>query len=150
MVDIAGRTALVLILWAAAVAAPAQQSIDFGDDSGEFARDGECDDRRFFGATMASALSLTEIGRDATDCRRGFEAGTLELWDMAAARAATDCAATTFGDDSSEFARDGECDDIRFEGIGAAALLLPGDTFRDATDCRRLCEFGVLFLRDYD
>jgi hypothetical protein len=83
-------------------AAPARaQAIDFGDDSGEFARDGQCDDRRFRGATI------------------------------------------------SDFARDGQCDDIRFEGIGAAELLIPVNTFRDASDCQRLCRFGVVALRDY-
>jgi hypothetical protein len=106
-------------------AAPARaQAIDFGDDSGEFARDGQCDDRRFRGATMANILGITEIGRDATDCQRGYEAGVLELWQPGAAQAATDCAVISFGDDSSDFARDGQCDDIRFEGIGAAELLI--------------------------
>jgi hypothetical protein len=83
-------------------AAPARaQTIDFGDDSGEFARDGQCDDRRFRGATMANILGITEIGRDATDCQRGYEAGVLELWQPGAAQAATDCAVISFGDDSS-------------------------------------------------
>ncbi|MBL4556449.1 MAG: hypothetical protein JKP98_02255 [Rhodobacteraceae bacterium] len=83
-------------------AAPARaQAIDFGDDSGEFARDGQCDDRRFRGATMANILGITEIGRDATDCQRGYEAGVLELWQPGAAQAATDCAVISFGDDSS-------------------------------------------------
>jgi hypothetical protein len=131
-------------------AAPARaQAIDFGDDSGEFARDGQCDDRRFRGATMANILGITEIGRDATDCQRGYEAGVLELWQPGAAQVATDCAVISFGDDSSDFARDGQCDDIRFEGIGAAELLIPVNTFRDASDCQRLCRFGVVALRDY-
>jgi hypothetical protein len=102
-------------------AAPARaQAIDFGDDSGEFARDGQCDDRRFRGATMANILGITEIGRDATDCQRGYEAGVLELWQPGAAQAATDCAVISFGDDSSDFARDGQCV-ARLPLAGAAA-----------------------------
>jgi hypothetical protein len=126
------------------------QDIEFGDDSSEFARDGECDDRRFRGSTMAGALSVIGIGRDATDCQRGYEAGTLDIWDPAAAQAATDCTAIAFGDDTSDFANDGQCDDIRFEGIGAAALLIPLNTFRDASDCAWMCRFGMVALRDYD
>jgi hypothetical protein len=42
---------------------------------------------------MANILGITEIGRDATDCQRGYEAGVLELWQPGAAQAATDCAA---------------------------------------------------------
>ena len=154
-----GRTATAAALWiglagmAAAQQAPAGGpvgGIRLGDDSSQFALDGECDDRRFFGSTMASALGLSEIGRDATDCRRGLDAGALRPWDPAAARAATDCASVEFGDDSSAVANDGVCDDPRFEGIGTGAVLLPEDRFRDGTDCRRLCEFGALFLRNYD
>lgn len=125
------------------------QEVDFGDDSSEFAQDGECDDRRFFGASMANSIGLQEVGRDATDCKRGYDAGALWLWDPAEARAATDCAAISFGDDASQYAGDGECDDIRFEGIGSGATLLPEDMFRDAADCQRLCTFGLVFLRDY-
>jgi hypothetical protein len=45
-----------------------------------------------------------------------------------------------FGDDSSEWSFDGECDDPRFEGRGMASALLDEDRFRDATDCRKLLE----------
>ncbi len=88
-------------------------------------------------------------GMIAFELEGGYEAGVLELWQPGAAQAATDCAVISFGDDSSDFARDGQCDDIRFEGIGAAELLIPVNTFRDASDCQRLCRFGVVALRDY-
>ena len=39
---------------------------DFGDDSGQFANDDECDDPRFGG------LLDSHLGRDATDCRSGI------------------------------------------------------------------------------
>ena len=43
-----------------------------------------------------------------------------------------------FGNDASQWANDGECDDPRFEGNGMASTLLNDDRFHDATDCRRL------------
>lgn len=125
------------------------QTVDYGDDSGSYPRDEECDDRRFFGPGVADALDWTHVGKDATDCRALHRAGRVELWDMVAARAATQCAAIKWGDDSSEYANDGTCDDPRFEGMGAADLIYREDAGRDATDCRALCGYGLIFLRDY-
>ena len=128
--------------------APAQEIV-FGDDSSEWANDGECDDRRFFGEGMATSLGWEHVGRDAADCRTALEAGRIAVWDFVAARAATDCKAIDFGDDSGEWAEDGECDDPRFEGLGSASLMVQDDLGRDASDCRRACEFGIVVLRDY-
>lgn len=86
---------------------------DLGDDSGEYARDGECDDPRF-GGTLESHL-----GRDATDCRALAQSGG---------------GGDALGDDSGEYARDGECDDPRFGGD------LESHRGRDATDCRGLAQ----------
>jgi hypothetical protein len=47
------------------------------------------------------------------------------------------------------YANDGECDDIRFEGLGAASGLSAENTGGDATDCRQLCTYGAVSLRDY-
>lgn len=60
-----------------------------------------------------------------------------------------------FGDDSSRWARDGECDDPRFEGPGmTATTLLEADIGHDATDCSAAYRAGNLRLRgdgpDYD
>ena len=52
-----------------------------------------------------------------------------------------------FGDDSSEWARDGECDDPRFEGKGSAETLLDADAYHDATDCRTLLGQGRISVR---
>lgn len=52
-----------------------------------------------------------------------------------------------YGDDSSVWAFDGDCDDPRFDGPGAHTLLLPVDARADATDCRQLFEAGRIFLR---
>ena len=59
------------------------RSIDFGDDTGAWAHDGECDDPRFRGDGMAaSPLSDDDLRRDATDCRELFESGRITLRDV--------------------------------------------------------------------
>ncbi len=124
--------------------------INFGDDSGEWPNDGECDDRRFFGAGMAVGPSWATLGKDASDCVAAYKQGAIKLWDMQAALAATRCEAIDFGDDNGDYPQDGECDDLRFEGRGVAMQLSPDARGHDASDCRQLCRFGVLGLRDYD
>ena len=54
-------------------------AIDFGDDSSEWANDGECDDPRFVGSNMAEVLLDEDTGKDATDCRAAFEQGLIGL-----------------------------------------------------------------------
>lgn len=55
-------------------------TIDFGDDNGEYANDGECDDMRFIGSGMtATALIQDDIMHDATDCKSAYDAGRLKL-----------------------------------------------------------------------
>ena len=52
-----------------------------------------------------------------------------------------------FGNDSSMWANDGECDDPRFKGPGMTTTpLLEEDTRADATDCRTAYERGDLTL----
>ena len=128
---------------------PVPGAVNFGDDSNEWANDGECDDRRFVGPGMAAALGWQNTGRDATDCRALLDAGQVRLWVMAEAVAATQCGAIGFGDDSGEFAADGECDDMRFEGPGMASVVNGESVNRDATDCRQHCTYGIVALRDY-
>ncbi len=135
-------------------AAPAQEDIvidgiRFGNDDGPWARDGECDDRRFFGPGMASVLSWAALGGDASDCAAAYSAGEVFVWRQDEALAATQCTAIDFGDDDGEYPFDGECDDMRFEGRGVAMQLSSDATGHDASDCRRLCDFGVIGLRDY-
>jgi hypothetical protein len=52
-----------------------------------------------------------------------------------------------FGDNTSRWADDGECDDPRFEGAGAAETLLEVDRGHDAADCRKLFGAGRISLR---
>ena len=118
--------------------------IDFGDDSSEWANDGECDDPRFQGSGMTGTTLLdSDIRRDATDCRVAYEQGRLTLKQPNSAPATVQ-----WGDDNGEWANDGECDDMRFEGPGMTETpLLESDVKHDATDCRSAWEAGTIWLR---
>ena len=53
-----------------------------------------------------------------------------------------------FGDDASRFAKDGECDDMRFSGAGMTdTTLIDSDIKHDATDCRTAYNQGRLTYR---
>lgn len=139
---------------AAALSLPAQAGaetikLSFGDNTSDYARDGVCDDPRFFGQGMAPDLDDSDIGRDAADCRKIYNMGKIQLWIESQARAATHCAKINFGNDSGQWARDGECDDPRFKGPGVDSIVISDDEGRDATDCKRACALGAL-LRAYD
>lgn len=118
------------------------QTINFGNDSGDYSNDGECDDGRFAGPGMTSTnLIQDDLFSDATDCRNAYEAGNLTL------RGVASDGTVDFGDDSSDYANDGECDDMRFEGPGLTSTdLLEDDIMTDATDCRIAFEAGNLKL----
>lgn len=129
---------------------PEPESVDpfYGDNSGTYPFDGECDDRRFVGEGMALSLGWDATGKDAQDCRDLADVDVIRVWDRDLAAAQTDCSAIDFGDDSSDYANDGTCDDYRFEGLGAAARILYDYVGVDATDCKRMCDYGLLFIRD--
>jgi len=140
---------------APAPAAPAS-AIDFGDDASQWANDGECDDPRFAGTGAAEELLDADRGHDATDCNAAFAAGTVSLADPEDDAAVADTPATEpatdidFGDDSGDWANDGECDDPRFTGPGTAAELLEADILHDATDCSTAFAEGRVTLADPD
>ena len=113
-------------------------SIDFGDDAGQFSQDGDCDDPRFEGAGMSLPAGVADQrGRDATDCRRLYDAGRIRLFGVD-----LDSGYVEFGDDASNWARNGECNDPRFEGGGVESFTHPDERGHDATDCRRLYRAG--------
>lgn len=125
------------------VGSPAMaQGINFGDDSGDWSNDGECDDPRFIGPGMTDTVLLaSDVLRDATDCRTFYNAGLLTLRGVAAD------GMIDFGNDSSEWAFDGECDDMRFAGKGMTRTpLFFEDIMTDATDCRNAFDAGLLTL----
>ena len=123
------------------------QTPDFGDDTSEWAKDGECDDKRFDGPGMTSTALLPEdIGHDATDCAKAFKAGQLTLRDVLTEATVVD--GIDFGTDSGEYANDNECDDPRFEGEGMTETdLLETDIRADASDCLKAYQAGTLTLK---
>ncbi len=130
---------------------------DFGDDSGKYSRDGECDDMRFEGPGMTSTPLLDEdIKHDATDCRAAFNQGRLTFRsdDITSATLASSVDAAQvsriqWGDDNGDFANNGECDDKRFEGPGMTSTrLLDADIKHDASDCRMAFQQARLTLRE--
>jgi hypothetical protein len=140
--------AVCAIFALAMIASPAAaQDIDFGDDSGEYASDGECDDPRFTGPGTPTSLSVEHTLRDATDCRRLFGIGAIRLVRQKGEASVAECAAINFGDNSSRWANDGECDDPRFTGGRMADVLVPEDLGTDANDCQKLCLAGEIWLR---
>ena len=133
------------IILALAVPNPVFASdIDFGDDSSEWANDGECDDPRFTGSGMTSTPLLdSDIRRDATDCRVAYNQGRITFKGQSVANTTIQ-----WGDDDGDWANDGECDDMRFEGPGMTTTpLLESDVKHDATDCRIAYEQGRIKLR---
>lgn len=51
--------------------------INYGNNSSQWAFDGECDDPRFYGPGMADTLLEEDMGRDASDCRNAMNAGLI-------------------------------------------------------------------------
>ena len=131
----------VLVVVGFSASAVLAASIDFGDNSSEWSYDGECDDPRFAGRGMAEVLLDEDLGRDAADCKSLYDQGLIYLL-KGSSRAGID-----FGDNSSEWSYDGECDDPRFGGRGMAEVLLDEDLGRDAADCRALYQAGSIYLR---
>ncbi len=117
------------------------QNVNFGDNLSQWANDGECDDPRFVGNGMADILLDEDIRHDANDCRQLFSKGRISM-----VPTPTKGGNINFGDNSSSWANDGECDDPRFGGPGTAATLLDEDLGRDANDCRTLLQQGQIFV----
>ena len=135
-----------LVLAFAAPAAIAQK-VSFGDNSSEYANDRECDDPRFTGEGMANGLESANVGKDADDCELMYRAGLIRLVRRQEETDVAECAKLDFGDDSSEWNNDGECDDPRFTGGAVDEILLMDDLMGDATDCRALCESGQIWRK---
>ena len=137
------RFFLMILSFVSLTAAPAvAQQVVFGDDSGDWSNDGECDDPRFEGPGMTlTPLLHDDVLRDASDCRNAYEKGALSL------RGVDADGRIDFGDDNGEWANDGECDDMRFEGPGMTlTILLFDDIMHDASDCRDAYKAGRLRL----
>ncbi len=148
------RLFLSIVLLAFASSAAYAQSDGFGDDASVWSNDGECDDPRFEGPGAATILVEEDRGHDATDCRTLYEAGEISLiagesLDVADTPVApvADTGPIDFGDDTSLFANDGECDDPRFVGEHMAIELIEADRGHDASDCQALFDEGLIRLK---
>ena len=134
-------------------AAAGASAVDFGDDASKFSKDGECDDKRFSGPGMTDTPLLeSDIRHDATDCRTAYDQHRLVMGGANAPSSGSGYADSgvnhiMWGDDSSKFSKDGECDDKRFTGAGMTDTpLLDSDIKHDATDCRAAFSQGRLTL----
>ena len=109
-------------------------AIDFGDDEGDWPLDEECADPRFEGTGLAFSASRDDIRHDATDCRNLLYQGMVHLVGEIENLSQD---GIDFGDDLSEWANDGECDDPRFSGSGMASASTFDDSniAHDASDC---------------
>ena len=152
------RRRILLTAAVALLAAPVPafaQNVDFGDDASRFAKDGECDDMRFTGPGMTDTTLIdSDIRHDATDCRSAYNQGRLTYnggrrdGSASSTYAASGVNHIMWGDDTSKYAKDGECDDKRFVGAGMTSTpLLDSDIKHDATDCRSAYNQGRLQLR---
>jgi hypothetical protein len=129
-------------------AAPPVSAALFGSDVSDYANNGECDDPRFVGSGMDSVLDRDDEQRDATDCRKLFEAGQLRLEvALRPANSIAMCQNLNFGNNSSQWARDDECDDPRFTGPGVDSILTSDDLKADAADCKAACAAGTIWLK---
>ena len=113
------------------------RTIAFGDDSGRWTLDGECDDPRF--VDPKTGRSGDELLRDSTDCRAAYIKGDAWLLEDLL-RKDEDLLPAGFdlGDDSGPWTFDGECDDPRFTGAADSGRTGMPDAHgleRDATDC---------------
>src|SRR5687767_14222626 len=80
--------------------------------------------------------------------RSGLVVASIAILTLSSAHAAASDPYPDFGDDGSQWANDGECDDKRFEGSGmTTTLFLDSDIMHDATDCRIAYEQGRLTFR---
>ncbi|WP_339643254.1 hypothetical protein [uncultured Pelagibacterium sp.] len=117
--------------------------IDFGDDSGTYSNDAECDDPRFTGSGVGVALD-DHLMADATDCSTAYSQGTVTLAEEGSDSGSNGDFRINFGDDSSASAYDGVCDDPRFQGRGGALELLESNMLADASDCRAAYDSGTV------
>lgn len=108
--------------------------IDFGNDTGDYANDGDCDDGRFFSDGADWNFKRQHVMHDATDCRAKVADGSLSL-------------ILDFGNNSGEYANDDTCDDVRFEGEGRSILTTDSHIKTDSADCVAAFQAGTISLR---
>lgn len=117
----------------------------FGDDQNLYPNDGECDDPRFEGSAMAAKPTLSGVAHDATDCMAAWRASTIRPVGRLEAGGILIANGLVFGDDTSSYANDGECDDPSFSGSGMASSGGSAEhAGHDRTDCQSAFERGTI------
>ena len=106
----------------------------YGDDEGDYANDGECDDARFHSDGGNAVYKRAHVMHDATDCQRAVEASEISL-------------VLDFGDNLGEYADDNTCDDVRFEGDGRSVLTTDSHIGKDSADCIAAFQDGTISLK---
>ncbi len=88
---------------------------------------------------------------DATDCKTLEANGAVWIRTVYtpeyAAGAPYDSSGIDFGENTSPYIDDEQCDDPRFEGPGTASTLFDSDRLADANDCKAAYEKGTITLR---
>jgi hypothetical protein len=111
--------------------------VDYGDNSGPYVDDAECDDRRFTGSGVAFRPSRENTRRDAHDCHAAVLAGTASFEGELPPLFEGAFEGVDLGDNTGPYADDGECDDPRFRGPGMATPPFSPDLEgHDAADCQ--------------
>ena len=121
--------------------------VDYGDNSGTYVDDDECDDPRFSGAGVSEAASRANAGKDAHDCRAAVRAGEATYNGELPPLFAGVIDDVDYGDNSSSYAEDGECDDARFEGENVSGAASRDHTGKDAHDCRTAVVAGTALYK---
>lgn len=122
-------------------------TIDFGNNSGRYSHDNECDDARFVGPG-AQVANEHHIRKDASDCKERYEEGYIAyISDPFVYEKIMVPEDFNFGDNSSIWAFDEECDDPRFSGPGMASDPRTTEMFHDAYDCLRSMWYGEIRLK---
>lgn len=109
----------------------AKAGLNFGDDTGDYANDGSCDDARFIVDGDDWTYQRAHALRDASDCEKLYSEGSLTLY-------------FDFGTNSGEYRDDGTCDDSRFTGSGRSILQTDSHVLRDADDCINAYRAGTI------
>ncbi|MGB8714180.1 MAG: hypothetical protein WCD50_13785 [Onishia taeanensis] len=119
--------------------------IEWGDNTSRWANDGECDDPRFAGEGVHSLNVDEDRYHDAVDCQSLYEQGRITL--ASESGTVNSSSDIQWGDNTSQWSNDGECDDPRFAGPGVNSNNLAEDRYHDAADCQSLYEQGQIYLQ---
>lgn len=117
----------------------------FGDDTNLYANDGECDDPRFEGRGSSKKPAISALAHDGTDCMAAWRAERITPVEKRDQNGIIILEGVLFGDDTSQFSNDGECDDPQF--IGRSMANGGGSAEHrghDRTDCLTAFQSGSL------